>query len=76
MGWYATNLAALPLTSPGKLARTLNRRKRIKPIVNQFTFGQHDARYRIVAGDFRGPVIDRRRDTIFRARRRIFFRAP
>jgi hypothetical protein len=40
--------------------------------VNQFTFARRQTCYRTVGG-FQGPRIGRRRDRIFRARRRSFF---
>jgi hypothetical protein len=46
--------------------------EKMSPIVSQFTFARHAARYVLMAGDFRGPVNRRRRDTKFRARRRSF----
>jgi hypothetical protein len=42
--------------------------------VNQFTFARHGACYPLSAGGFQGPSDRRRRDTIFRARRRNFLR--
>jgi hypothetical protein len=49
------------------------RRKKNEHDVNQFTFGQHDTCYHIASGDFGPSVVNRRRDTTFRARRRNFF---
>jgi hypothetical protein len=47
--------------------------ERMSPIVSQFTFARHSACYPLSAGGFQGPSSRRRRDTIFRARRRSFF---